>query len=75
MIIYLMKYKVNYTFETKYKVFKSFEEATLFHKNYKHHVLNHDYGYNDKIAFITHYEILVLDTDFNQTLENQRKKI
>ncbi|WP_174480025.1 MULTISPECIES: hypothetical protein [unclassified Spiroplasma] len=51
--IYLVKYKVNYTDETKYKVFCTFIDANNFHRNYKHHLLEN--------AFITHYEILVLE--------------
>lgn len=51
--IYLVKYKVNYTFETKYKAFCTFVEATNFHKNYKHHLLED--------AYIIHYEILVME--------------
>ncbi|WP_174480281.1 hypothetical protein [Spiroplasma endosymbiont of Danaus chrysippus] len=57
--VYLIKYKVNYTFETKYKAFCTFVEASNFHKNYKNHLLEN--------AFITHYEILVLEVDMNCT--------
>ncbi|WJG69753.1 hypothetical protein SIXOD_v1c07050 [Spiroplasma ixodetis Y32] len=31
--IYLIKYKVNYTYETKYKVFCTFIDANNFHRN------------------------------------------
>lgn len=73
-IIYLMKYKVSYIYETKYKAFRTFEEATKFHRNYKHHILNNDsYTPNQKQeAFITHFEIIVLDLGFIQTVKGNK---
>ncbi|WJG70446.1 MULTISPECIES: hypothetical protein [Spiroplasma] len=57
--VYLIKYQVNYTDETKYKVFSTFKDANNFHRNYKHHLLEN--------AFITHYEILVMELDMEYT--------
>ncbi len=61
--IYLVKYQVNYTDETKYKVFWNFIDANNFHRNYKHHLLEN--------AFITHYEILAFELDMQYP--NQEK--
>ncbi|WP_375316839.1 hypothetical protein [Spiroplasma endosymbiont of Virgichneumon dumeticola] len=64
---YLLKYKVNYTDETKYKVFTKIENAINFHKNYKHPILN-DNNFERIVttkAFITNYEILVMELDIN----------
>ncbi|WP_174480488.1 hypothetical protein [Spiroplasma endosymbiont of Danaus chrysippus] len=48
-----------YVYLIKYKAFCTFVEASNFHKNYKHRLLEN--------AFITHYEILVLEVDMNCT--------
>ncbi len=55
--VYLLQYTVNYTDVIKQKVFLTIEEAINFHRNYKHHLLED--------AYITHYEILVLELDIN----------
>lgn len=65
--VYLLKYKVNYTDEVKSKVFLTIEEAINFHTNYKHHILNKHRNSLEIEAFITHYEILVMELDFKQT--------
>ncbi|WP_375316904.1 hypothetical protein [Spiroplasma endosymbiont of Virgichneumon dumeticola] len=68
---YLLKYKVNYTDEIKYKVFTKIENAINFHKNYKHPILNDTY---ERIvttkAFITNYEILVMELDIKGVNNN-----
>lgn len=78
--MYLMKYKVNYTPQTKYKLFSSFEAATNFHITYKHHILNGREYIKQKlsntqiptIGFITHYDIIVLEVD---TTEESYKEV
>lgn len=65
--MYLMKYKVNYTPQTKYKLFSSFEAATNFHRTYEHHILNRKRQIElEQLAFITHYDIIVLDVDLTE---------
>ncbi|WP_339046988.1 hypothetical protein [Spiroplasma endosymbiont of Colias croceus] len=70
---YLLKYKVNYVYETKYKLFSTIENANNFLKNYKHHVLTGSYNAQkyQEPAFITHYEILVMEIDITiNNIEN-----
>ncbi|WP_375318316.1 hypothetical protein [Spiroplasma endosymbiont of Virgichneumon dumeticola] len=69
---YLLKYKVNYTDEIKYKVFTKIENAINFHKNYKHPILN-DNTFERIVtqqAFITNYEILVMELDIKGVNNN-----
>lgn len=67
---YLLKYKVNYVYEKKYKLFSTIENANNFLKNYKHHILTGSYNAQkyQEPAFITHYEILVMELDINTKL-------
>ncbi|CAB1054318.1 hypothetical protein [Spiroplasma endosymbiont of Danaus chrysippus] len=74
---YLLKYKVNYVYETKYKLFSTIENVINFHKNYKHHILTGSYNSqkNQEPAFITHYEILVMELDINLNNKELNEKL
>ncbi|WP_338961769.1 MULTISPECIES: hypothetical protein [unclassified Spiroplasma] len=65
--IYLLKYEVNYTGQIKYKAFSTVENATNFHRNYKHHLF--------KDAYIEKYEILVMELDINLNNKELNKKL
>lgn len=75
-LIYLMKYKVNYTEELKYKAFRTFEDATYFHQNYNHHLAPINFMERPMNCpepfFITHFEIIVLDLDFLQIVDERK---
>lgn len=65
--IYLLKYEVSYTSQIKYKAFSTVENATNFHRNYKHHSI--------KDAHIEKYEILVMELDINLNNKELNKKL